>query len=201
MLVSLPEGTALWRIHGARRAPNAVNPTAQPSVPGGSRFDSLTGNYACIYVGDTPEAAVAETLCRDLPVTGSPRMVARKRIAGRLLSRLTVTEPVTVIALHGPHLAVVGQDTWLTKSDPADYVLTRTWAAALFSAAPTADGVVYRCRHNEDQFAWMLRTDTANKIHPALTAAGESVELESPAGLVIVNRIMARYNATLSSTV
>lgn len=198
-LAVLAAGTQLWRIHGNRHAASAVNSAPQPTIPGGARFDSLTGDYAYTYVGDTPDAAVAETLCRDLPVTGSTRMVARKRLAGRLLSQITVTEPMTVIALHGPHLATVGQDTWL-KSDPADYELTRIWAAALFAAAPSADGLLYRCRHNEDQFTWMLRTDPSNTLHPALVSTGESVELESPAGLVLVNRILARYNATLAST-
>ncbi|CCW14892.1 RES domain-containing protein [Rhodococcus aetherivorans] len=98
-----------------------------------------------------------------------------------MLSRLTVTTDVTVIALHGPHLSAVGQDTWLTKSEPSDYLHTRTWAKALFAAAPAADGLVYRCRHNEDQFAWMLTTDPANPSHPALEIAGASVDLNSPA--------------------
>ncbi|MEU2001674.1 RES family NAD+ phosphorylase [Rhodococcus sp. NPDC019627] len=201
VVVFLPRGTELWRIHTGTYAANAVNPTAQPTVPGGARFDSLTGDYAYTYLGDSPEAAVAETLCRDLAVTGSPRLVPRARIAGRVLSRLTVTTDVTVIALHGPHLSAVGQDTWLTKSDPSDYLYTRTWARALFDAAPSADGLVYRCRHNEDQFAWMLTTDPANPTHPALDVSGTSVNLDSPAGLALVEGILACYNATLASTI
>lgn len=201
VVVPLPEGTELWRIHPGSYAANAVNATAQPAIPGGARFDSLTGDYAYTYVGDSPEAAVAETLSRDLPVTGRPRLVPRKKIAGRVLSRLTVTQPVVVIALHGPHLSAVGQDTWLTKSDPVDYVLTRAWASALFIAAPSADGLVYRCRHNEDQFAWMLKTDPAHPLHRALAATGESVPLESPTGTALIDRILAYYNATLASPV
>lgn len=201
VLVTLSRGTELWRIHSARYAAHLVNRTPQPTVPGGARFDSLTGDYAYTYLGDSPEAAVAETLCRDLAVTGSPRLVPRARIAGRVLSRLTVTTDVTVIALHGPHLSAVGQDTWLAKSDPADYLHTRTWVRALFAAAPAAAGLVYRCRHNEDQFAWMLTTDPANPSHPALEIVGASLDLHSPAGLVLVERILAHYNATLASTI
>ncbi|WP_009479878.1 RES domain-containing protein [Rhodococcus sp. JVH1] len=66
----LPRGTELWRIRHGTYAANAVNPTAQSTVPGGARFDSLTGDYAYTYLGDPPEAAVAETLCRDVAVTG-----------------------------------------------------------------------------------------------------------------------------------
>lgn len=199
--VSLPVGAALWRIHPDAYAANAVNPTAQPAIPGGARFDSLTGDCAYTYVGDTPEAAVAETLCRNLPVTGQPRLIPRKLIAGRVLSQLTVVQPLSVIALHGPHLAAIGQDIWLTKSDPLDYMLTRTWARALFAAAPSANGLLYRCRHNEDQFAWMLKTNPSNQVHPALEATGESVHLESPTGTVLIDRILASYNATLASRI
>ena len=84
---------------------------------------------------------------------------------------------------------------------PPTTCITRTWARALFAATPSADGLVYRCRHNEDQFAWMLTTDPANPTHPALEVAGASVDLQSPAGLVLVERILAYYNATLASTV
>ena len=57
----------------------------------GSR--NIVRAYTCL--GDSPEVAVAETtLCRDLTVTGIPRLVPRARIS-----------------LHGPHLAAYGQDT------------------------------------------------------------------------------------------
>lgn len=201
-LVPLPAGTELWRIHHENYAANAMNPTPRPTIPGGARFDSLTGDYAYIYLGDSPEAAVAETLCRDLAVTARPRLVPRARISGRVLSRLTVITEMTMIALHGPHLSAVGQDTWLTKSDPSDYVHTRTWAHALFAAAPSADGLVYRCRHNEDRFAWMLATNPTLTIHPALNVdSDDSVPLQSTIGLVLVERMLAHYNATLASTV
>lgn len=197
----LTVGTELWRIHPDTYAANAVNPTPQPDVPGGARFDSLTGDYAYTYLGDSPDAAVAETLCRDLPATGRPRLVPRKSIAGRVLSHLTVTQPVTVIAVHGPHLSAIGQDTWLTKSNPVDYVLTRTWAKALFAASPSANGLLYRCRHNEDQFAWMLKTDPSHSVHPALEPMGKSIQLESPTGTALIDRILAYYNATLASPI
>ncbi|MFC9362505.1 hypothetical protein ACFTZB_38770 [Rhodococcus sp. NPDC057014] len=78
----------------------------------------------------------------------------------------------------------------------------RTWARALFAAAPSADGLVYRCRHNEDKFAWMLATDPTQTAHPALTVnSDDSVPLPSTIGLVLVERMLAHYNATLASTV
>ncbi|MGX6509537.1 RES family NAD+ phosphorylase [Rhodococcus sp. SJ-2] len=201
VLVTLPAGAELWRIHHNKYAANAMNPTPQPTIPGGARFDSLAGDYAYTYVGDSPEAAVAETLCRGLAVTARPRLVPRVQISGRVLSRLTVTTDLTVIALYGPHLSAVGQDTWLTKSDPSDYLQTRTWARALLTAAPSAGGLTYRCRHNEDRFAWMLTADPSHAHHPELAVdSKDSLRLDSPSGLVLVERMLARYNAVLSST-
>ncbi|MDN5757519.1 MAG: RES family NAD+ phosphorylase [Tomitella sp.] len=198
-VVTLEEGADVWRVHGAYPA-CAVNPTPHPTVPGGGRFDSLTGDYTYTYLGDSPETAVAETLCRDLPVTGRPRLVPRSRIVGRRLTRLTVTTPVLVIALHGPHLAAVGQDAWLTTSAPSDYVLTRRWAAALLAAAPGTSGLVYRCRHDDDRFAWMLTASHTAKTHPALAETGEHFALDSPVGIALVDTILARYNAALATS-
>lgn len=197
-LGSLDAGTTVWRVHGAHPA-CTVNPTPRPTVPGGGRFDSLTGDYAYTYLGDSPDAAVAETLCRALPVTGRTRLVPRTLIAGKRLTRLTVTRTVPVIVLHGPHLAAVGQDTWLTASPPADYVLTRGWARALLDASDTAGGLVYRCRHDNDRFAWMLTAAPDQHTHPALADTGEHVALERPAGIALIDTILARYNAALSS--
>lgn len=195
----LVAGTEVWRVHRSGRNACAVNPTPQPTVPGGGRFDSLTGDYAYTYVGADQAAAIAETLCRDLATTGSRRLVPRVRIKGKTLSRLTVTTPQSVAALYGKYLSWIGQDTWLTKCDPTDYVLTRTWAAAIFTAEPGADGLVYRCRHDEDLFAWMLRTEPTNGDHPALAPTGEEIPLDSPGGVALVDAILAAYNATLST--
>lgn len=197
--MSLDEDTELWRIHTDSYSACAMNPTPRPTIPGGGRFDSLDGSYSYTYLGSTPEAAVAESLCRELPVSGGVRLVPGKRIEGRRLTRVRVSAPLAVIALYGAHLAAIGQDTWLTKSDPFDYVLTREWAAALFAVAPTADGLVYRCRHDEDQFAWMLKTTPNQTRHPALSATTDSIRLDSPAGAVLVEQILVRYNAALAS--
>ncbi len=50
VLVTLPAGAELWRIHHNKYAANAMNPTPQPTIPGGARFDSLAGDYAYTYV-------------------------------------------------------------------------------------------------------------------------------------------------------
>jgi len=88
LITTIPADTSLWRIHSATRGAAELNPTARPRVRVGGRFDSLDGSYAYLYVGDIPAAAVAETLCRNLPVDQSPRLIPRAKIAGRVLSEL-----------------------------------------------------------------------------------------------------------------
>ncbi|MFE5704560.1 hypothetical protein [Rhodococcus koreensis] len=85
-----------------------------------------------------------------------------------MLNRLTVTTDVTVIALHRPHLSAVGQDTWITKPDPSDYLHTRTGSEPSSPRLPRPMDWYTGPRHNEDQFAWMLTTDPAKPTHPAL---------------------------------
>ncbi|QYB06823.1 hypothetical protein I1A62_21275 [Rhodococcus sp. USK10] len=78
-----------------------------------------------------------------------------------------------------------------SREDPG--ANTRTWAHALFAAAPSADGLVYRCRHNEGRFAWMLTTDPTHTVHPALTVnSNDSVPLQSTIGLALVERMLAQ---------
>ncbi|MFZ2177301.1 MAG: RES family NAD+ phosphorylase [Rhodococcus sp. (in: high G+C Gram-positive bacteria)] len=166
----LTAGTVVWRVHSSHRAPHTPNPTAQPDELAGGRFDSLDGSYAYLYIADTPDGAIAETICRDLPLDPTiARIVPSSAVAGRTLTALTVTRSLTTAALHGPHLAAVGQDLWLTKCEARHYVTTRRWAHAIRAADPDLDGLAYRPRHNEDTLAWILTTDPAITPHPDLT--------------------------------
>lgn len=68
-------------------------------------------------------------------------------------------------------------------------------------SSASAGGLTYRCRHNEDRFAWMLTADPSHAHHPELAVdSKDSLRLDSPSGLVLVERMLARYNAVLSST-
>jgi hypothetical protein len=150
----LTAGTVMWRVDSSHRAPHAPNPTAQPDELAGGRFDSLDGCYAYLYIADSPDGAIAETICRDLPLHPSiARIVPASAVAGCTLTALTVTRTLTVTALHGPHLSAVGQDLWLPKCEARHYVLTRRWAHAIRTADPDLDGLAYRPRHNEDTLA------------------------------------------------
>ncbi len=127
LITTVPADTSVWRIHSATRGAADLNPTPRPRVRTGGRFDSLDGSYAYLYVGDSPAAAVAETLCRNLPVDQSPRLIPRIQVRGRVLSELRTTRPVRVADLTGTGAARLNADVWLTKCDPSGYLATRRW--------------------------------------------------------------------------
>ncbi|MDI9919002.1 RES family NAD+ phosphorylase, partial [Rhodococcus sp. IEGM 1379] len=131
---TLAAGTRVWRVHSTRRSTLAPNPTAQPDELSGDRFDSLDGVFAYLYIADSPGGAIAETICRDLPLDPTvARIVPASAVTGRTLTALRVTRTLTVAALHGPRLSAVGQDLWLTKCEARHYVTTRRWVAAIYA--------------------------------------------------------------------
>lgn len=199
MRTELPAGTILRRVHGAYPA-HAFNRTPRPSLLSGGRFDSLDGSYAYTYLGQDDDAAIAETICRDLPLDAGMRLVPRARVRGRRITSVEVTRPLRGLVLHGPALAHVGAGLWLTKSDADQYLMTRAWAARLLAWFPDVDAFVYRCRHDEDRLSWVLFDDAQTgrgRAVGALSALPDSVPLADPPGLTTLLRVLANHNATI----
>ncbi|MFD4183829.1 RES family NAD+ phosphorylase [Rhodococcus sp. NPDC058514] len=198
LLTTIPVGTSVWRIHRATRAAAGLNPTPRPRVRTGGRFDSLDDSYAYLYIGDSPAAAVAETLCRNLPVDQSPRLIPRAQISGRVLSELRTTRQVRVVDLTGTGSARINAGVWLTKCDPSGYLHTRRWAEAILAANPGVDGVQYRPRHDENTLSWMLAGSPATPAHPAVAAVGGLIPLDSTDGHYLLGALLTAHNAALA---
>jgi hypothetical protein len=191
-------GSRVFRVHREQHSAVAPNPTVPaPSGIGGSRFDSPGGSYAALYFADSPEGAIAETLCRDLPLDGRPRLIPRAALTARRLSSLIVTTGLTLVAAHGAALTHLGQDGWLTSSDPVEYPLTRQWAAAIRRWCPTADGLAYRCRHDNDRIAYMTWSPIPTNLHPGLSVES-TIALTEPDALTEVRRVAQAHNATIA---
>lgn len=197
LVVTVPAGTSLWRIHSATRGAADLNPTPSPRARRGGRFDSLDGTYSYTYVGDSPAAAVAETLCRNLPVDQSPRLIPRVQIAGRVLSELRTTRALRVVDLTGTGAARINADVWLTKCDPSGYLHTRMWAAAILDANPGIDGIQFRPRHDENTLSWALVGAPTARTHPGLTPVGGVVPLDSSDGHYLLGALLTPHNAAL----
>ena len=132
-----------------------------------------------------------------MPLDGAPRLIPRAALTGRRLSSLIVTASLTFVAAHGAALTHLGQDGWLTSSDPVDYPLTRQWAAAIRRWHPTAAGLAYRCRHDDDRLAFMTWSPVPTLPHPALTVES-TIALTDPDALTEVRRVAHAHNATIA---
>lgn len=196
----LEAGSRVWRVHSSRWDADSFNPSAAPSVLRGGRFDSVDGSFAYTYVGEDEEAAVAETIMRDLPFDGHPRIVLKTRFEDKFVTGVEVLRQLSLVSLLGADLTQVGQDLWLTKCDADEYLLTRAWSAAIRGWAPNADGFVYRCRHDEERLAYVLFDDgdvPVSRARGSLRATLDTLSLRSPGGLEVLRRVASRHNASL----
>ena len=198
---TLEAGKVLRRVHGGDAA-DSFNPTPQPSRLRGGRFDSLIGDYSYAYLGDSDEAAIAETLCRDLPLGGAARLVPRARVLGRRVTSVRIERDLQVLQLRGAALTQVGAPLMLTKSDADHYEVCRRWAAHLRGWFPDVAGFEYRPRHDEDRLSWVLFDDGPPPEPPrarqALSKLADTMSLEDGPGLATLQSVLRQHNASLS---
>jgi hypothetical protein len=160
----------------------------------GGRFDSHDGAYAYLYAGSDTIAAVAETLLRDRPPSGT-FLVPHKRVEAKKLSRLRTARHLPVVALHGAGLSAIRQTAELTSSGAGDYENTREWARALRTDAAAASGFEWRPRHDNDRFAYVFFSDRCTS---ADFVVERSYSLSDGHGRSLLKRALAGHGATLA---
>lgn len=145
----LRAGTRLYRVHDNAFTVAQFN----PGVGGPSRF-AFFGDpvVPVLYTAMSEEAAVAETLLRDVPATGG--VLSHGDYARRVMGRLTVQRDLRLAALHGLGLRRLG----VTDTDVVDvhgpgvYAQTVHWARAAHAAG--YDGLEWmssRCNNTQAQ--------------------------------------------------
>lgn len=207
---TLPAGTRLARVHGARFDPDEFNPTLADPHWSGGRFDATADDpYAYLYAGSDAECAIVETLLRDLPRQPGPRrgrFLPRKKIEGRLLSWLRTTGELALVRLAtGEDFARLGQDdNWLVASPASEYGFTRRWGHALRRWAPSAAGFVWPSRHDPSKSAYVFFADRVPSGRSAFAHVTEGVALppevaalDRGPGLHLLQQVLARYRVTL----
>ncbi len=188
----IPAGTTLYRVHSASFGPVDFNPTDPdaPEAGGGGRFDSLAGKPPFLYAARSAGTSIAEALLRDVPFDDrGMRELPRVALERRCLSEVLVVEDLEVVAAHGEGLSRLGQDTWLTRCDAAEYAQCRAWGAAIMGWFPQAAGLEWRPRHDDDGLAVCLYETRAGHA----LEAGRTLELWRGEGLALARAALLRF--------
>ena len=146
------------RVHQLDRAPLFFGPG--PGRPPAGRFDdpaSPDGAYGVCYLGRSREAAFAESFLRRPPV----RILSRAFVDRRALTTFALARPLRIVPLAGAALAALGA-TAAVASGP--HGAARRWARALWAHPDAPDGLTWRCRHDDDQWAVALFDRAADAL-------------------------------------
>jgi len=93
-----------------------------------------------LYAAETEDAALAEVLLHDVPVTGG--QLDQRLVRSRVLSGITSTRELRLVAFHGDGFRRIGRDAAdITRTSPRRYPETVPWAQAVHAAG--FDGIVW----------------------------------------------------------
>lgn len=126
----LRTGERLYRVHSSARLVTEFN----PGVGEPTRF-AFFGDppVPVLYAANTREAAVAESLLHDIPVTGG--LLPYGKYADKVMGLIVTRRDLRLAKLSGLGLRRLGVEAReLTDTDAADYPRTVRWAAAAHQA-------------------------------------------------------------------
>ena len=152
---TLDVGTQLYRVFTGAEGRTAT--TFNPGFGAPTRFAFFgTPVIPVLYASATEEAAVAETLLHDIPVSGG--ILPYDKYARTVMARLQVARPVRVGVLHGLGLRQLKVTVAeLTASGAETYPETVKWAQAAHDAE--FDGLVWMSRLCNDDKAYVFFGD------------------------------------------
>lgn len=157
---TLGAGTQLYRVFTAAEDRSAT--TFNPGFGAPTRFAFFgTPAVPVLYASATEEAAVAETLLHDIPVSGG--ILPYDRYARTVMARLHVARPIKVGVLHGlglRQLTVTAGE--LTAGGADTYPDTVTWAQAAHDFG--CDGLVWMSRLCNDAKAYVFFGDRCDGV-------------------------------------
>ena len=146
-------GHLLYRVLSATRTATDFNPGFGARTRFGFFGDPVV---PILYAADTEDAAIAETLLHDIPVTGG--VLPHNQYATKVLVRLVVQRDLRVAVLHGlglRRLKVTADE--VTASPASTYSTTVRWAEAAHGIG--LDGVAWMSRKCNDTKAYVFFGD------------------------------------------
>jgi len=165
-LLTIPAGVPLFRVHLVIHGPiffgpatDAVTGIRQPPT---YRFDSLTGGFGVLYVGQHFEGAFAETVLRN----PQRRFVSQNYVTLRAVSEVRASRDLKVMDFNGPGLSAVGVTNAISTGP---YNHWWAWSDYLWSHRDLPDGIAYASRHDPQQICYAVfeRPDVTFRAEPA----------------------------------
>jgi len=152
------KGVTLFRVHRAVYSPTQFN----PSKAGDARFSPLilpTGEVVpTLYAGTTLDCALMETVFHDVPFAPGLKTVSKKTIVhGQMRSSMRAVRDLSLIDLRSIALRRLGLTRReLIKTEAAQYPVTRSYALRLYEQLPSAEGMIWTSRQDDQSQALVL---------------------------------------------
>lgn len=115
------------------------------------RFDDPQGMFGVMYLGQTREAAFAETCLRNVGST----LISESFLARRAMIEVGL-KPVRLLQAYGSGLAKLGQTALISASPQDQYPMTQAFAREVHEHADQVSGVAYMSRHDNEQLCIAL---------------------------------------------
>jgi hypothetical protein len=153
----------LYRVHPAVRSPTAFN----PGLGRPTRFAPLrdaTRVIPTLYLGETIEGTLSESVFHDVEPRGPKKLVYRSRLRGLAVSRV-LAETGHHAMLEGPGLMRLGlRRREIIDTSKDMYPRTIPWALALHDCPAGPAGLVWRARHDDRSRAYVLFEDAGDLL-------------------------------------
>jgi RES domain len=154
-----PKGTEFWRCHPVRRGPLEANAT---TASGRFRpvYDKGRNVVPTCYAADTEHAAIAEGPFHDLPISSTPKHLARAISDARALTPLSATRDLNLVTFRGHGLRRIGEtQASLIEPGPACYEESAVWGQAAHDHPSHPDGMIWVSRQFPGGAAMLLFWD------------------------------------------
>jgi hypothetical protein len=152
------KGVALFRVHRAVYGPTQFN----PSKAGDARFSPLvlpTGEVVpTLYAGTTLDCALMETVFHDVPFAPGLKTVSKTTsVRGQMRSSMRATRGLSLIDLRSIALRKLGLNRReLIDTEASQYPVTRAYALRLYEQFPSAEGMIWTSRQDDQSQALVL---------------------------------------------
>lgn len=178
LVVRLPSGTPLVRVHWSDKGPIFFGPPKGVALS--NRFDAPAGEYGTLYAAEDLAGAFAETMLRK-----AARIIGWPAVAQRSWSILNLQREVALAQLHGDGLAWHGVTSDICTGD--NYQPSQAISMAFHNKG--LDGIVYRSRYNNDQLCYAL----FDRVAPSDLAIAETHEFSNMPK--IADQLVRRHGA------